>query len=73
MEAHLNLLSDTPQTLNSALKNPASEMRREDIQKELRSMEEPKVWDPVELNPAYKLTGRTWVFKPKKDDYGGIL
>ncbi|MBW0495113.1 hypothetical protein O181_034828 [Austropuccinia psidii MF-1] len=43
MEAHLTLLNDTPQTFNSALKSPASNMWREAIQKELRSMEELKV------------------------------
>ncbi|MBW0478276.1 hypothetical protein O181_017991 [Austropuccinia psidii MF-1] len=73
MEAHLNLLNDTPQTFNGALKSPAKNMWREATQKELRSMEELKVWEPVELNPAYKIVGMTWVFKLKKDKQGDIL
>ncbi|MBW0482436.1 hypothetical protein O181_022151 [Austropuccinia psidii MF-1] len=73
VEAHLTLLSETPRFFNGALKSPARNMWREAIQKELRSMEELKVWDPVELNPAYKLVGTTWVFKLKKDRYDRIL
>ncbi|MBW0494125.1 hypothetical protein O181_033840 [Austropuccinia psidii MF-1] len=73
IEAHLTLMNDTPRTFNSALKSPASDMWREAIHKELQSMEELKVWEPVELDPAYKIVGTTWVFKLKKDKHGGIL
>ncbi|MBW0499533.1 hypothetical protein O181_039248 [Austropuccinia psidii MF-1] len=73
MEAHLTLLDDTPRTFNGALKSPAKDVWREAIQKELRSMKELKVWEPVELDPAYKIVGTTWVFKLKRDKQGNIL
>ncbi|MBW0557574.1 hypothetical protein O181_097289 [Austropuccinia psidii MF-1] len=36
------------------------------ISKELKPMDDLKVWDVIELSPAFKLVGTTWVFKVTK-------
>jgi hypothetical protein len=39
---------------------------------ELKSMDQNKVWDIVELPEGYKTIGCKWVFKTKRDSKGNI-
>jgi hypothetical protein len=39
---------------------------------ELKSMDQNKVWDIVELPEGYKIVGCKWVFKTKRDSKGNI-
>jgi hypothetical protein len=40
---------------------------------ELRSIEENKTWDVIDLPAGHRSIGLKWVFKAKKDESGSII
>ncbi|MBW0475189.1 hypothetical protein O181_014904 [Austropuccinia psidii MF-1] len=58
---------------SDALKSSSKAAWIDEINKELGNMEHMKVWDMVDLNPDYKLVGKTWGFKIKKDHNNNII
>ncbi|MBW0495927.1 hypothetical protein O181_035642 [Austropuccinia psidii MF-1] len=71
--ALLKTLEDTPSTCNKAIPCPSKEVWLEAINKELSSMQKMKVWDVVKVDPTYKLVGKTWVFKTKRNHLNQVV
>ncbi|MBW0487659.1 hypothetical protein O181_027374 [Austropuccinia psidii MF-1] len=59
--------SDVPKIYWLALQCEEKNEWTDAIKRELLSMNELKVWDIVDLRSDYKLVGKTWVFKLKRD------
>ncbi|MBW0555809.1 hypothetical protein O181_095524 [Austropuccinia psidii MF-1] len=65
--------SNDPKTFRQALLSPKKEAWKEAINKELKSTASLNVWEVIDLDPAYRLIGTVWVFKPKCSHLGNII
>ncbi|MBW0502369.1 hypothetical protein O181_042084 [Austropuccinia psidii MF-1] len=62
-----------PRTFKMAVNSTSKDIWLAAISKELKSMDDLKVWDVIELSSTFKLVGTTWVFKVKKDHLGNVV
>ncbi|MBW0556105.1 hypothetical protein O181_095820, partial [Austropuccinia psidii MF-1] len=62
-----------PTFISSTINSVDKEAWINSISKELNSMNKLGVWDIVELDPSFKLVGRTWFFKIKRDHIRNIM
>ncbi|MBW0507986.1 hypothetical protein O181_047701 [Austropuccinia psidii MF-1] len=62
-----------PRTYKKALVSADKDLWVSAIEKELKSMNNLKVWDFVDLKPDYKLVGTTWVFRIKRNHLNKII
>ncbi|MBW0561569.1 hypothetical protein O181_101284 [Austropuccinia psidii MF-1] len=72
-EALLSTVCNTPRTFKKATSSPNHEVWLGVISRELKSMDNLKVWDVVDFDPSYKLVGTMWVFKIKKNHLNKVV
>ena len=66
-------IDEEPVSFKQALKCSNSEKWLNAMKEELKSMDDNKVWDLVELPKGSKRVGCKWVFKIKRDSKGNII
>ncbi|MBW0490428.1 hypothetical protein O181_030143 [Austropuccinia psidii MF-1] len=71
--AFITVSDDSPQTFKKAITSQNKEVWIKAIEKELSSMNSMGVWEIVELRPAYRLVGTTWVFHSKRNHLNEII
>ena len=64
--------SKDPVSFSEAIGSSDSDKWIDAMNDELRSMDQNKVWELVELPERYKTVGCKWVFKTKRDSKGNI-
>ena len=64
--------SKDPVSFSQAIKSIDSIKWMDATKDDLKSMDQNKVWDLVELPEGYKKVGSKWVFKTKRDSNGNI-
>ena len=70
-ESDIGINAD-PISFSEAIESVESEKWIEAMKEELKSMEENKVWDIVDLSEGAKRVGCKWVFKTKHDSKGNV-
>ena len=70
-ESDIGINAD-PISFSEAIESVESEKWIEAMKEELKSMEENKVWDIVDLPEGAKRVGCKWVFKTKHDSKGNV-
>ncbi|MBW0537724.1 hypothetical protein O181_077439 [Austropuccinia psidii MF-1] len=71
-KALISSSDNTPCTYKGTINSINKEKWINSISKELNSMNKLGVWDIVDLDPSFKLVGRTWFFKIKRDHIRNI-
>ncbi|MBW0536664.1 hypothetical protein O181_076379 [Austropuccinia psidii MF-1] len=66
-------VGDCPRTYKKALVSADKDLWASAIEKELKSMNNLKGWEVVDLKPDYKLVGTTWVFRIKRNHLNEII
>jgi Reverse transcriptase (RNA-dependent DNA polymerase) len=71
-EFNIGMMEDDPVTLRQGLESVNSHKWIKDMDEEIKSMYDNKVWGIIPLSEGVKVIGCKWIFKTKKDSEGNM-